>query len=147
MATITFIGRLVVTSCWCGIALAIPEDLYDYARRKGTQVFCPIGHSFVYGDTEYKRLQREAKEAREAAEFERRRRASALAELDQANAEADHQRARVRGYQGALVKSKKRAAGGVCPVPGCKRSFANVARHVETVHPDFHPEAHEDPAS
>lgn len=132
MATMTYTGRLVVTSCWCGIHLAIPEDLYDFARRRGQGVHCPLGHTFVYGDSENVRLKRELEE-------ERTRLIRTRARLDQAQAETEHQRKRVQGYQGALVKTKKRAAAGVCPVSGCKRSFANVAAHVRSQHPDYEP--------
>lgn len=128
--TITYTGSLVVTSCWCGIQLAIPNDLYDFAKRKGQNVYCPLGHSFVYGDTKYKQLEREAEEARAQLARERARR-------DQAEAEAEHQKARARGYKGAMVQTKKRAAKGVCPVPGCRRHFVDVQRHVESKHPGW----------
>lgn len=58
-------------------------------------------------------------------------------QLDQAHAAVNHERARTRGYQGALAKTKKRAAKGVCPVAGCKRHFADVERHIASKHPDY----------
>jgi hypothetical protein len=44
-----------------------------------------------------------------------------------------------RSTRGALTKQRKRAANGVCAC--CHRSFANVARHMKTQHPDFNPDA------
>jgi hypothetical protein len=130
MATITYSGQLVVTSCWCGIRLAIPDDLHSFARRRHKVVFCPLGHEFVYGDLENDRLKRERAEA--AAALEAARHTQQLL-----RDEVEHERRRVTGYQGALAKQKKRAAKGVCPAPGCKRSFVNVERHVANCHPDL----------
>lgn len=124
--------RLVVEQCCnCHCWFAISEDLHDRARADGSVWFhCPNGHSQHYTDTEIKRLRREA----EAAD---RRLAATRAQLDQARAEAEHQAAVARGYKGAMVKTKKRAAKGVCPVPGCRRHFVDVQRHVASKHPDW----------
>ncbi len=130
MGTITYTARLVTTSCWCGIHLAVPEDLYDFARRKGRSIFCPLGHSFVYGDTEVERLKAETEKLERQRQWERDQRMAA-------ERDAEHQRAVARGYKGAIVQSKKRAAKGVCPVPGCRRHFVDVQRHVESKHPDW----------
>lgn len=130
MATITYTGKLVVTSCWCGVRLAIPDDLYSYARRNGSTVHCPLGHQFVYGDGENERLKRERDEANARLEAARKTQ-------QRLRDEVAHEQARVRGYQGALGNAKKRSARGVCPAPGCKRSFVDIARHVETCHPEL----------
>lgn len=127
MATISYTGQLVVTSCWCGIVVAIPSDLHDYAVRKGTEVFCPLGHRFVYGDGENARLKREI-------EQERQRAVRLRAEIDQKRAEIEHQRRRIAATKGALTKTKKRIGNGVCPC--CNRHFANVERHMKTKHPE-----------
>lgn len=137
MGTLTYVGSLQITSCWCGIQLAIPSDLYNYAQRKGTAVFCPLGHEFVYGDTQYKRLQKEAEDARRGQELAQQALVRERARSDQARAEAEHQKRRAAAAKGQLTKAKKRAAAGVCPAPDCKRSFQNVARHVARMHPEL----------
>lgn len=121
--TMTYSETLAVTHCWCGIALAIPENLLRHAHNDGQVVYCPLGHQFSWSETEAKRLKKRL-------EQEERRASSLMAQLDQ-------EKASHRSTKGQLTKAKKRAAKGVCPVPGCKRSFVNVARHVETQHPDF----------
>lgn len=136
-ATLTYTGKLVITSCWCGIRLAIPDDLYSIASRKGTSVYCPLGHTFVYGDTENERLKKEAEVAKQQARIAR---ASRDAAWDQA--QAAHRSA--AAYKGHVTRLRNRIANGVCPVAGCRRHFDNVQAHIETVHPDWahdHPEA------
>jgi hypothetical protein len=130
MATMTYTGTLVIETCWCGIAHAIPADLQRQARENGTRVFCPLGHTWVYQETDAQRERKRRERAENDATFLRQR-------LDQARAATEHEKARANGYKGALAKSKKRSAKGVCPVPGCKRHFVDVQRHVASKHPDF----------
>lgn len=129
MGTITYTGSLVVTSCWCGIDVAIPESLYNEARRNHDKgVHCPLGHVFVYtGQTELQ----EERAARKRAED---RAAAALARADQAEKSA-------AAYKGQATRLRKRAITGTCAF--CHRHFANVERHVSTQHPNEKPEATE----
>lgn len=120
-ATMQYTETLVVTHCWCGIAVAIPSNLNAYAHRhKDKAVFCPLGHEFIYSDTVEEQL---------AAE---KRRHAATRDLLHAE-ERSHQTTR-----GHLTRQRKRAAAGVCPC--CHRNFQNVKRHMTTKHPDFKPE-------
>jgi hypothetical protein len=128
--TITYSETLDTTRCWCGIALAVPRNLLRNAIDDGVTLYCPLGHTFGWSETKAQKLEKEL-------ERERRRLAYMTSERDQAKAEADHQTAVARGYKGAAVKAKQRAAKGVCPAPGCKRSFVDVAKHVATCHPDL----------
>lgn len=140
--TLTYTGSLVITSCWCGIHLAIPADLYDLAQRKGETVYCPLGHTFVFGDTEYDRLKREAQEAREREALAKRQaefaRSSREAAWDQVKAE-QRSNAALRGW---ITRLRRKVANGVCPVGGCRRHFDNVQAHIQTQHPEW---AHEHP--
>jgi hypothetical protein len=124
MSTLTYTGQLVVTSCWCGIHLAIPSGLYEEARRVEHGIYCPLGHTFVFGNT---------------TEKENARLRSALADAQtrvaHARDEAEFQRRRVIAYRGVLGKTKKRIAAGVCPC--CTRTFQNLARHMAAQHPDY----------
>jgi hypothetical protein len=130
--TITYSETLAVeTCCNCGIRFAMPVDFQQQRQEDHCWFYCPNQHGQHYtGKTDAQKL----KERLEAKEQELARE---RARGDQARAEAEHERNRVRGYQGALGKAKKRAAKGVCPAPGCKRSFVDVARHVSTCHPDL----------
>lgn len=134
--TMTFTGELVVTSCWCGIALAIPKSMYRWAQEdKGNHVYCPLGHTFIFGkgeaDLAKERADRLAAQLRAA-------RASNTATRDQLLAERRSNAA----YRGHLTRLRNRIANGVCPVKDCHRPFANVRRHIESQHPDW---AHEHP--
>jgi hypothetical protein len=132
---------LIVVNCaTCGVTYAIPESFnrsalaYRGDTENGWKICCPFGHTWWYvGETEKKKLKRQL-------EAERDRRAATEARLDQTKAS-------LRAQKGATTRAKKqasKAAHGVCPVPGCKRHFANVERHVHSKHPDWaaeHPEA------
>lgn len=129
--TLTYTGTLTIVACWCGIEHAIPADLYRHAKAsRDNAVHCPLGHKWVVR----KSAADEEREKRQAAE---QRAVRLQAEVDRAEAAAEHQRNVANGYKGALAKSKKRAAKGVCPVPGCKRHFVDVERHIASKHPDY----------
>lgn len=126
--TMEFTDRLVVTTCWCGINHAVPEDLYNHQRRQHddgrqvTAIYCPLGHTHVpSGTPAVERVRVELERARTRAARETARR-------DQAEASA-------RAYKGVATKARKRAAAAVCPC--CKRSFVQLRRHLETKHPDY----------
>ena len=40
-----------------------------------------------------------------------------------------------RALRGHLTRQRKRAAAGMCPC--CRRTFENVARHMESQHPGY----------
>lgn len=117
MTEMTYEETLVVTHCWCGIAVAIPSNLNRVAHDEGKSVYCPLGHTFVYNDTYKERFEKE------------KRRAKAARELLHAE-ERSH--ASTRGH---LTRVKKRAAAGVCPC--CHRTFQQLARHMKNKHPGF----------
>lgn len=122
MTTLTYTGALIVTTCWCGIAQAIPDDLYRWAQQNhNREVWCPLGHKWVVaGETEAQKLQRQLN-------WERDRLASTRADLDQT------QRS-LSATRGVVTKLRKRATAGLCPF-GCRRHFVQLERHVERMHP------------
>ena len=117
----TYTETLVVTHCWCGIALAIPSNLNRWAHEQKVDIYCPLGHTFVFTET-YK----------EKYEAEQRRRKAAQDLL----AAEERSHAATRGH---LTRTKKRVSHGVCPC--CNRTFANVTRHMKTQHPEYVAEA------
>jgi hypothetical protein len=131
--------KLVATTCGaCHIPFAMPEGLERKARAdEDTWFHCPNGHRLHYTTavTARERLERELTQAKADKERVLRQRDAAQAARDDARMEAEHQRSRANGYKGALAKTKKRIGRGVCP--GCNRHFANVERHMQSMHPDL----------
>lgn len=116
---------LETTTCWCGINLALPKNLLEWAREnERNRIYCPLGHEFVFRNGYKKKLERE-RELREEAE----RREKATRDLLAAE-ERSH--AATRGH---LTRVKKRTDHGVCPC--CNRSFQQLARHMKAKHPDY----------
>lgn len=118
--TMTYTGRLIQTSCYCSVALAIPEDLYGWAMVTGGGVYCPLGHSFVYSDSENEKLKRELKWAKDRAASDRAR--------------ADQVEASLRATKGHVTRLRKRTLAGECPV--CGQHLRDLQRHVARQHPN-----------
>lgn len=120
MTTLLYTGTLVVTSCWCGIGLAIPDDLYKLAQRNhATVVYCPLGHSFGYtGETEAQKLARQLGYAKDREAAERAR--------------ADGAEASLRTTKGHVTRLRKRVAEGNCPY--CGQHLRDLERHVNRQH-------------
>lgn len=127
----TYTSTVTIIDCGeCTVTFGLETSMYDRVTKTGEWFWCPNGHRIHYFESENQRLRNE----KEAAE---RRLIRERAALDQARADRDAARNSVRTLKGVVTKTKKRAAAGVCPVPGCKRSFQNVAAHVRSQHPDF----------
>lgn len=129
--TITGTGTLHVTDCpTCGCIYAIPDGLYRRGQRWTEQVsiYCPNGHKWHYlGKTH----EQEMRELRDRLARERSLR-------DQAEAAERGQRGAATRARNERDKLKQRAAAGVCPC--CNRTFKQLARHMETKHPDYRTE-------
>jgi len=128
-------GQLVVMRCWCGIQHAVPASLRTEQLRQHNDgknvmgVYCPLGHTHVpAGEREVDRLQQRLQAEKRILEAEREEHAQTRAELD-------HTEHRRRAEKAAKTRLKKRAAAGVCPC--CNRTFENLARHMQSKHPDF----------
>lgn len=124
MSTITYRGTLVVTSCWCGIHLAVPEDLYIEANRREQQsIYCPLGHTFVFGDT----IEKENRRLKQELEVELRNKKFW-------KDEAHKEERKAAAARGQVTKIKNRVKNGVCPF--CNRHFENLERHMHSKHAD-----------
>ena len=132
MTTLQYTETLQVVSCWCGMALAIPSNLYRHAKDYGSTVYCPLGHQFSWTETEADRLRKKL-EATEAQRDRARQRERAERDLKE-----DTQR-RLIAQKGATTKARKRHAAALCPC--CNRSFVQLRRHMAAKHPDYQPEA------
>ena len=125
-----------VTCCACGTPFAIEARLHRSLVETHRAFYCPNGHgqSFV-GETEAERLKkqlaREAKQ-REALETQAKR---AQAQADQERHHRELTERSLRATKAVVTKIKNRVARGVCPC--CNRTFANLARHMQTKHPNY----------
>lgn len=131
-ATLNYRGTLIVSTCWCGMRHAVPQELHEFQERqhrdgvKQRGIYCPLGHVYINsGKGEAERLRERL------AEAERRRQA-------ERDLREDTER-RLIAQKSATTKAKKRAAAAVCPC--CKRSFVQLRRHMENKHPDCAPSA------
>lgn len=119
--------RLVAITCaTCGAPFGIGKAFQDARRKDQRGFYCPNGHNNYYPKpkrTEADRLREQLDAARSLAARERERREA-----------ADRS---ARAYRGVATRVKRQAAHGVCPAPGCKRSFANLAAHMAGQHPGF----------
>jgi hypothetical protein len=130
MTTLMYTGTLEVTTCWCGIAHAIPRDLMRQANEEGITGWCPLGHKWVVTKSETDRLREQKANLENQLRYARSSRDAAW---DQARA-AERSKAALRGH---LTRAKNRIANGVCPVGNCRRHFDNVQAHIATEHPDW----------
>jgi hypothetical protein len=122
--------------CKCKCEMWIPDALYEAAQsaRGVISFYCAYGHAqvFAVGETEETKLRRE----RDRIRRERDRLKQREAMLEE---EARLARERADKAEAATKRLKKKAAVGNCPC--CKRTFTNMARHMQTKHPEFRAEA------
>lgn len=121
---------LVLNTCWCGVKVAIPDNLNRIAHEQGTALYCPVGHRFFFTA--------EMDELKQKLEDEKGRRRMAQQRADYERDRADENERRRAAQKAATTKARKRHAAGVCPA--CQRSFKQLREHME--HPDFDPAAH-----
>lgn len=104
--------------CNCGMMFAMPEDYRAKKVKNKTLFYCPAGHAQSYiGETFERKLENE------------RRRAAA------AEGRAERLEYRRRAAVGQVTKIKNRISRGVCPC--CNRTFQDLARHMQSKHPDY----------
>jgi hypothetical protein len=120
-STLSYTGKLVVLTCWCGMAHAVPSGLREYQLRchdngeRVPDIYCPLGHAHVPSGERAVTIERQARLQAEA-------RLTALS--DQLTA-AEREAKRIA----------KRAKQGVCPC--CHRSFVKVKAHMDRMHPTY----------
>ncbi len=130
MNTITEqVGLLVVTRCWCGIQHAVPQSFLATVRSDSKKsIFCPLGHSGSFSETETDQLRKQL--ANETAKLLR-----SQSFHDQTKAALQETERKLIAQKGATTRIKNRVKHGVCPC--CKRTFGNLANHMNSQHPDF----------
>lgn len=94
-------------------------------RQDRTLFYCPNGHSQHYlGETDAEKVRREMQQKVDAAER--------MTEWLRGQAAKDAKAAKTA--KAALKKAETRINAGVCP--HCNRTFSQLARHMQTKHPD-----------
>jgi hypothetical protein len=130
VTTQEFIEMLVVEHCCsCGVAFGMTQAMHRDCRRRSqaspheTRTFyCPNGHPQSYiGENVEQRLRDELKWQQE--------RNAALDDI------VKSERRSHAATKGQLTKTRKRVGDGVCPC--CNRSFASLAAHMASKHPDY----------
>jgi len=119
--TITSWITIEATTCGeCGVHFGMDAGQLSKRREDGHSFYCPNGHKLSFHVTEADRLRKRLE----------------LAERREANLDESlrSERASHAATKGHLTRVRKRADKGVCQ--HCHRSFANVARHVASKHPD-----------
>lgn len=122
-------GAMVALSCGeCGIEFHVPAAWQRERREKGDNWYCPNGHCRVYRESDVDKLKRELAVAE-------RRRQEAEARTAAARERRDALERSLRTVKGHQTRLKRRVAAGCCPC--CRRSFQNLARHMQSQHPEF----------
>lgn len=132
--TLSAIQTYTIVQCThegCGVHFALNDDYIDARKRDRRTWYCPNGHPRWYpGKTE-------AQEAREEAERQRQRAERLARDVENKSIILARERRSHSATKGQLTKVKKRTDHAMCPVEGCRRSFANVARHIANQHPGY----------
>ncbi len=102
----------------CGVVTGLTEGYYDQRVQDHKNYYCPNGHSQHFVAKSDADLLREEKERHERT----------LARLNAEQQESE----KIAKERDRL---KKRVKAGVCPC--CKRTFKQLAAHMQQKHPDF----------
>jgi hypothetical protein len=121
MGTSQYVSMNTYT-CWvCGTPFAVATKLIEAKRRDNKTLFCPSGCRLGLGESESDKLRRQLDDQQRATQ--------------RANNRLQQERRSHASTKGQLTKTKKRVANGVCPC--CKRSFAQLQRHMKSQHPEY----------
>lgn len=110
------------TCCNCAVLFAIPKYLQDQLRDSHDKFYCPNGHGQSYL-------------SKSDAELANERADRLAAQVKMVGQRLERERKSHSATKGKVTKLKNRIANGVCPC--CNRTFANVARHMASQHPEF----------
>lgn len=121
----------------CAIPFAVPTDFKAFLRSSQEQFFRPNGHPQCYSKST-ETLLREKLESQQRAAQEQEARLKAAAfdarqEADGWRTQWEKQLQEKKKVAAKLKQTEKRIANGVCPC--CNRTFADLARHMQSKHP------------
>lgn len=105
----------------CGVPFMVPRYFDDERQSTGKGWYCPNGHCRVYRKSKVQELEEKLANAQRQAQQQQMRALDAT------------ERAKTTERQ--YLRIRQRIMAGVCPC--CNRTFQNVARHMQTQHPEF----------
>lgn len=117
-----------IICCNCGVPFAMPSRLKTHYLASQENFYCPNGHPQAYVKSTETRLREQLEEQRRTAE------ANAQFLKDEAQAWQNQWQTQLRAKQKA-ERTLRRVHNGVCTC--CNRSFANLAAHMKTKHPEI----------
>ncbi len=126
-----YVDTLEIIECTCGVVYGLTEQFIRYRREDHETFYCPHGCRRHYPQESDKE---KFKRQRDTA---RRRAASAEGQATRERETAEYYRRSAAASRGHLTRIKNRIKNGVCPVPGCRRTFQNVLAHMARQHPNF----------
>lgn len=111
-----------VCCCVCGMWFGLDST---FRQRAGDDsdvwFYCPQGHKQHFTVSKVTKLERELELKARSLQIAREQR--------------DHQERRARTYRGHLTRIRRRVGNGVCPC--CKRTFKQLASHMQRQHPEY----------
>jgi len=118
-----FTSTLKITTCaTCGMRFAMPSSYLEKLQDTHESFFCPAGHSLVFnGETKESKLRRQIASEQEVSKRNQQRAEQVARQLSAA--------------RGLHTRFRNRIKNGVCPC--CRRSFANLCKHMKHQHPGY----------
>lgn len=124
MSDYSFAQQMETMHCYkCGIAFGMTQECYEIALESGKSFFCTNGHGQVFTETENTILKKKLGAAQRNAQNAQHRALQAESLADRTS----------KQYH----RIRDRIMAGVCPC--CNRTFGNLARHMQSKHPEFSP--------
>ncbi len=120
----------------CGLTFGVSDEFKSQRRDDHAMFYCPNGHTNYYPyKSKAERIQVELENERAARRKDIEAKQAAFSRALNAERERDHHWTERKKTNTRLRHLKERVKHGVCPC--CHRTFADVARHMETKHPGF----------
>jgi hypothetical protein len=110
-----------IECCNCGVIFAVLDDFKRNLHKTKQSFYCPNGHSQSYTESTAEKLRKELAAKEQALAWEKERTASLNKQLTK--------------ERKASARLKRRVSVGVCPC--CQRTVSQLARHMQTQHPEF----------
>ncbi len=129
MSTTILLELVKVECCNCGCVYGLTETMERRMRDSHALFYCPNGHSQYFpGETEAEKLKRQVAQLQTSIEHKD----ANISSLREQRSALERSRAALKGVH---TRTCNRVKNGVCPC--CNRTFANLAAHMHTKHPDF----------
>lgn len=130
MNTTVLVTLKHISCSHCSAIFGVISDAETELRRSHKTFYCPHcgGRQHFPHQSDIERAEAAAKRAQELLELERRMNANQRERADAAER-------RLSATRGVVTRIKNRVGAGVCPC--CNRTFAALAKHMQTKHPDY----------